>query len=240
MRAGRILAARTDGPIYALAQLCEDRQDETLRTFPSPVPPNSTAPPHASSQSNTSATPQLLPQSTDSAAPSVSSGQLNAPNRFGFVPPRLNAVPSQTPHTVESSPINIPASGSVTTPLSIPRPGLGRLSPSGLIPSSSPASATSSTGDIGHASQVQSTSVLSAQPELEHMAPIRAKWTSPPPPEAPSADWEAFESRLGEGIRRATTSAMGHRPTMLRHADSDSTASGETDEETRQIGRAHV
>lgn len=44
------------------------------------------------------------------------------------------------------------------------------------------------------------------RPPPEHMAPKRGKWTSPPPPEAPSADHTLFESQLGIGLQLATLS----------------------------------
>ncbi|KAF8154114.1 hypothetical protein B0H34DRAFT_77513 [Crassisporium funariophilum] len=44
------------------------------------------------------------------------------------------------------------------------------------------------------------------RPPPEHMAPKRGKWTSPPPPEASSADHTSFESQLGIGLQLATSS----------------------------------
>ena len=44
------------------------------------------------------------------------------------------------------------------------------------------------------------------RPPPEHMAAKRGKWTSPPPPEAPSADHTLFESQLGIGLQLATLS----------------------------------
>ena len=53
------------------------------------------------------------------------------------------------------------------------------------------------------------------RPPPEHMAPRRGKWTSPPPPEAPSADHTLFESQLGIGLQLATLS------TEAREKDKD-------------------
>ncbi|PPQ70533.1 hypothetical protein CVT24_000288 [Panaeolus cyanescens] len=47
---------------------------------------------------------------------------------------------------------------------------------------------------------------VTLRPPPEHMAPKRGKWTSPPPPEAPSADHTLFESQLGMGLQLATSS----------------------------------
>jgi len=47
---------------------------------------------------------------------------------------------------------------------------------------------------------------VTIRPPPEHMAPKRGKWTSPPPPEAPSADHTLFESQLGIGLQLATSS----------------------------------
>jgi terminal uridylyltransferase len=47
---------------------------------------------------------------------------------------------------------------------------------------------------------------VTLRPPPEHMAPKRGKWTSPPPPEAPSADHTLFESQLGKGLQLATAS----------------------------------
>ncbi|KAF9054216.1 hypothetical protein BJ165DRAFT_694178 [Panaeolus papilionaceus] len=48
---------------------------------------------------------------------------------------------------------------------------------------------------------------VTLRPPPEHMAPKRGKWTSPPPPEAPSADHSLFESQLGMGLQLATSSS---------------------------------
>ncbi len=54
---------------------------------------------------------------------------------------------------------------------------------------------------------------VTLRPPPEHMAPKRGKWTSPPPPEAPSADHSLFESQLGKGLQLATA------PTDAREAE---------------------
>ncbi|KAL0578064.1 hypothetical protein V5O48_003926 [Marasmius crinis-equi] len=131
MRASRILAARPDRAILALADLCEERKDEDLVT----------APPFTGSRQ----------------------------------------VPPQTPYTVGSRPMR---------PKAAPSPD--RLS----IPTNL------SSAETGAAS----TQEVESRSPPEHMAPKRSKWTSPPPPEAPSADHSLYESQLGMGLELATAS----------------------------------
>ena len=52
----------------------------------------------------------------------------------------------------------------------------------------------------------QAVQTAALRPPPEHMAAKRGKWTSPPPPEAPSADHTLFESQLGIGLQLATLS----------------------------------
>ncbi|KAH9476954.1 Terminal uridylyltransferase cid1 [Psilocybe cubensis] len=47
---------------------------------------------------------------------------------------------------------------------------------------------------------------VTLRPPPEHMAPKRGKWTSPPPPDASSADHTLFENQLGMGLQLATSS----------------------------------
>lgn len=108
-----------------------------------------------------------------------------------FIPPRLSSIPPQTPYTVGSS------SGSK----GIPSPE--RLAPPTKI------------GDAAIPIQVPSRS------PPEHMAPKRSEWTSPPPPEAPSADHISFEDQLGLGLERATSST-GARERQESYASSSS------------------
>ncbi len=138
MRASKILSARPERAIVALAQLCEERPDEELL--------------HAS------------------------------PSRSHFAPPRLSPVPqaAQTPYAIGSNPMR---------PTGAPEPD--RLSPPEVhqVPVWMPP---------------PTTRISLTHPE--HMAPKRAKWTSPPPPEAPEADRSAFEDRLGHSLTLATSS----------------------------------
>lgn len=162
MRASRILAARPERAVVALAQLCEERKDEELL--------------HAS------------------------------PSRTYFQPPRLSSVPqaAQTPYTIGSNPMR---------PVAAPEPD--RLSPPEMhhIPASIPSS------------------VPPQQPE--HMAPKRAKWTSPPPPEAPEEDRSAFEDRLGHGLMLATASTDA-REIDYETASSSNNSEILTDEDDRR------
>lgn len=61
------------------------------------------------------------------------------------------------------------------------------------------------------------------RPPPEHMAPKRGKWTSPPPPEAPSADHTLFESQLGIGLQLATLSTEAReKETAYNSSESNS------------------
>ncbi|KAG7087448.1 hypothetical protein E1B28_013414 [Marasmius oreades] len=96
-----------------------------------------------------------------------------------FAAPRQ--VPPQTPYSVGSRPMRAKAP---------------------TIPDQLPIPTKLSNPDAG------STSSPQVQPRSppEHMAPKRGKWTSPPPPEAPSADHTLYESQLGKGLELATAS----------------------------------
>lgn len=156
MRASRILAARPERAIVALAQLCEERKEEPA---PTPDPPSI------------------------------------------FIPPRLSSIPPQTPYTV--------GSGSGSLP-----------SPEKLAPTTKPGDAAIRIEDP-------------SKPPLEHMAPKRSEWTSPPPPEASSADHTSFESKLGLGLELATSSTEA-RERQESCTSSSSTASEVfSDEEPR-------
>ncbi|CDO75459.1 hypothetical protein BN946_scf184823.g13 [Trametes cinnabarina] len=157
MRALRILQARPDRAILALAQLCEERKDETL----GPPPPK---------------------------------------QRTSNGPPRLTSIPPQTPYTVGSSPmrpnITVPALEEVASP-NLPSQGPSSpASPSPLPRRDSPGRST-----VSH-----SIPMRLPVDKLDHMAPIRGKWTSPPPPEAPEEDRSAYEDRLGWSLALATAS----------------------------------
>lgn len=64
---------------------------------------------------------------------------------------------------------------------------------------------------------------VTLRPPPEHMAPKRSKWTSPPPPEASSADHTLFESELGKGLQIATSSTDAReKETMSNSSDNNS------------------
>ena len=134
MRASRILQHRQERGFYALAQLCEERDDTQTK--------------------------------------------LNAAHNTLFVPPRLS-FPPQTPYSVGSNAFR-PNGTLARDRLSPPRLGLEEAGPSNATEQ-----------------------VLPRSPP-EHMAPKRTKYTSPPPPEAPDKELVSFESRLDEGLSRAT------------------------------------
>lgn len=159
MRASRVLAARPERAIIALAELCEERKDEDLVS-----------------------------------APSYSSSR---------PPPNL---PPQTPYTVgnQSRPKGATVAERFSPPAQFFQPG-PRLA-------------------------VQQ---VSQRPPPEHMAPKRGKWTSPPPPAAPSVDHTLFESQLGKGLEIATSSteAREKRENAAAYNSSESNSEVFTDED---------
>ncbi|CAA7262118.1 unnamed protein product [Cyclocybe aegerita] len=61
------------------------------------------------------------------------------------------------------------------------------------------------------------------RPPPDHMAPKRGKWTSPPPPEAPSADHTQFENQLGMVLQLATAAtAAREKETSYNSSESNS------------------
>ena len=165
MRASRILAARPERPIVALAQLCEERKDEELL--------------HAS------------------------------PSRSSFPPPRLSPLPPQTPYTVGSNPM---------------RPIPDRLSPPQVH--DAPAS-------------LEQQSTIELPPEqLDHMAPKRGKWTSPPPPEASDADHTEFEGKLGEGLAIATAASNAREQEKDPETSSNISSEQPTDDDDHRSDMA--
>ncbi|KAG7447320.1 uncharacterized protein BT62DRAFT_993580 [Guyanagaster necrorhizus] len=147
MRASRVLAARPERAILALAELCEERKDEDLVSAPAP---------------------------------------------------RLSNLPPQTPYSVGSQSMR-------------PKGGSDRFSP--------PTHFSEPSG--------RSPPVV-IRPPPEHMAPKRGKWTSPPPPEAPSADHTLFENQLENGLSLATASTEARE---REEAHNDSSSEVLTDED---------
>ncbi|KAH9893946.1 hypothetical protein C8Q73DRAFT_790522 [Cubamyces lactineus] len=182
MRASRILQARPERAILALAQLCEERKDETL----GPPPPR---------------------------------------QRSAAAPPRLTSIPPQTPYTVGSSPmrphIPVPAPEEVASPRTPSHGPSSPASPSPLSPRDSP----------GRSVGASSIPLRLPVDKLDHMAPIRGKWTSPPPPEAPEEDRSAFEDRLGQSLALATASTGSRLP---EHAYASSNNSETHTDDERQ------
>ncbi|KAF7794570.1 hypothetical protein EIP86_005705 [Pleurotus ostreatoroseus] len=131
-----------------------------------------------------------------------------SPSRPGTLPPRLSAVPPETPYNIHSSPM---------------RPSGVRL-PERLSPPEThhQPSHTENNDNVPQDRLVQP----------EHMAPRRGKWTSPPPPEAPEEERYAFENSLGEGLALATSSSDA------RESDQEATSSNnseiQTDDEDRR------
>ncbi|RPD77061.1 hypothetical protein L226DRAFT_602363 [Lentinus tigrinus ALCF2SS1-7] len=182
MRASRILQARPERAILALAQLCEERKDESL----GPPPPQA--------------------RSTG--------------------PPRLASVPPQTPYTVGSSPMRVP----VPAPEELASRKLSQIS---SPTSPTPSSPNDSPGPLTTAKDVPLRLPID---KLDHMAPIRSKWTSPPPPEAPEEDRSAYEDRLGQSLAFATV-PRGPRPREYSYASSNN-SDIVTDDERQSIAES--
>ncbi|KAL1738953.1 hypothetical protein HDZ31DRAFT_50175, partial [Schizophyllum fasciatum] len=66
---------------------------------------------------------------------------------------------------------------------------------------------------------------VSPRPPPDHMAPKRAKWTSPPPPDASPSDHKLYETSLGKSLELATSSMTA------REKDEDSSGNSEPVEE---------
>ncbi len=187
MRASRIIQMRPDRAILALAQLCEERQDETL----GPPPPQA---------------------------------------RSSFAPPRLTSIPPQTPYTVGSSPMR-----SSDVPVPVPEDVTFRK----LSQTSSPASPVASSPNDSPGSRFASAKDLPLRvpaDKLDHMAPIRSKWTSPPPLEAPEEDRSAFDDRLDQGLALATASSRPHL--RDRSYASSNNSETHTDDERQSIAES--
>lgn len=71
-------------------------------------------------------------------------------------------------------------------------------------------------------------SKVAERPVPEHMAPKRGKWTSPPPPEAPTVDHTLFEAQLGQSLKLATSSTEAREKT---NNSSSSNSEAFTDED---------
>lgn len=153
MRACRVLAARPERAILALAELCAERTAEDLVTAPGPSAP------------------------------------------------RLSTLPPQTPYSVGSQ--------------SMRPKGADRFSP--------PTKFTEPTARP-----------VAIRPPPEHMAPKRGKWTSPPPPDAPSADQILFENKLENGLVLATAHTEAREPES-QHNDSSSNSEAFSEEERSDV-----
>jgi len=155
-----------------------------------------------------------------------------SPPRGAFVPPRLSPLPPQVPYTVDSSPMRpsrLPVADQPEE--SSPTPSDSQVSPTqhAASPSSLPLSKPPS--------QSLSAAIPIRLPldQLEHMAPKRSKWTSPPPPEAPEEDRSAFENRFGQSLALATVASAaqerGQRSTS--YGSSSNASETPTDDEVR-------
>lgn len=113
-----------------------------------------------------------------------------------YVPPRLvsspHTLPPQTPYTVGSHPMR-----SKAVPISVP----GTVSPPQVY-------------EPGPRLAVHQVSA--------GMEPKRGKWTSPPPPEAPSSAHTLFDNQLGMGLELATAATDAREMDRADHSSSNS------------------
>ncbi|TFK96097.1 hypothetical protein BDV98DRAFT_338843 [Pterulicium gracile] len=122
---------------------------------------------------------------------------------------KLAPIPPQTPYNIGSRDRMTTRSGikpdSLSPPTQFYEPG-----------PQVPASSSSALTDIG-------SGVAATQEPPEHMAPKRSKWTSPPPPEATSSEFNMFQSSLDIGLEIATgsTNARERERTRGRGRTSD-------------------
>ena len=149
------------------------------------------------------------------------------PHNGLFIPPRLSPLPPQVPYTVNSSPMRPPR-----------LPVADQVSPSTTNPPSPSSPPTASSGPSSPPQKPQAPPPVNLPirlDQLEHMAPKRTQWTSPPPPDAPEEDRSAFENRLGQSLSLATTQSplrQAERP-RPSHATSSNASEAYTDDEAR-------
>jgi len=136
----------------------------------------------------------------------IEGGNPAASPTAAFVPPRLSPFPPQIPYTVGSRPMRL-------TKIDVPDP----KSISDVSPKSSPSETPPAQGP----------STPTSTPD--HMAPKRAKWTSPPPPSASAEDRSQFENQLGLGLALATLPTDA-RQTKTGYASSSNTSEILTDD----------
>ncbi|KAF8316434.1 PAP/OAS1 substrate-binding domain-containing protein, partial [Clavulina sp. PMI_390] len=127
--------------------------------------------------------------------------------------PRLPPLPPQVPYTVSSSQ-HAPA----FIPIAVPD---ARTPPRRLF---EPLAATAAASP----KLVEGTTPL-----LQHMAPTRSKWTSPPPPDAPEADQDSYRNNLGLSLSLATSSTPA-RETIHTKERSPSSSSNASDASTNE------
>lgn len=124
--------------------------------------------------------------------------------------PRLPPIPPQVPYTVGSSQH---APGFIQ-PVDAKTPPRRLFEPL-------PTAATAST--VSHERKTSVELVEGTTPVLQHMAPTRGKWTSPPPPDAPPSVLDSYRDNLGLGLSIATSSTPARE--MKDHSPTSSSAS---------------
>ncbi|CAL1698091.1 unnamed protein product [Somion occarium] len=136
------------------------------------------------------------------------------PSSTNFIPPRLSPLPPQTPYTVGSNPLRAGPPDRLSPPqVHDPPPAFVQKAAMAQLP-------------------------MLPDQQLDHMAPKRTKWTSPPPPEAPAEDREAFDTQLGRVFALATASSIRQREREPDTASEKSIITDEDFEENRSLAES--
>ena len=242
MRASRILSTRPDRAMFALAQLCEDREEDIPRSA-SQRPPARHYPPSDTSRAHSTGAPSptidnrpYLPHrlsnaslaSTASTSKSAQSGSEGTTTTTTLSTPISISHPNGTPiilptpsHLQQHSQSQSPTQ---TQPLQLQRP-----------PPRKPQLAVS-TGSVPNALAppfIPSSAPLPIPSKSEsmtpppHMAPRRSKWTKPPSEHASPTRQSSFEERFANGLKLAVV----HHPNALADGSGSSPGSSVTEDE---------
>lgn len=217
MRASRILATKPDRALIALAQLCEEREEELVPAAPG------NGNPYLTTAGRLHPLPPQVPYTVGSSQnPPPVPIQIVAPGS-GPILSADSFVNNGTPASVEAKEAPRP----LFQPLSTPSPSEGPAAgPSSTIsPSVNPTADPLQQHMHGRKTSVDVVAE-GGTPKLQHMAPTRSKWTSPPPPDAPLSAHDSYRNNLGLGLSLATSSTPAREiPAEKRSPSATSTAS---------------
>jgi hypothetical protein len=210
MRAHRLLLQRSEKVVITIAQLCEERADNIQPPAPTPL---FTGPSHLASL------PAQVPYPVGSGSQSLRNNKEGIKARDRLSPPlsffednRSSAPPEEKAKSTEEVKAPVPKASS--------RNGVSKSHP----PTESqdkhnpePSSANNQAPTHIQAPAPRPSSVVIPSLTPEHMAPKRAKWTSPPPPNADVSDVKLFENRFECGLEMATQSSSAREMRNHRH-----------------------